>query len=86
VSAELATDVGTVVTVRELMQKIKAATEHMGAKNPHRELLFQCASAIFELEQRARGVERAYETLHKAAAEVLDAEEKAQRRVELVTL
>jgi hypothetical protein len=84
-SAELAKDM-PVVTVRDLMQQIKAATERMGVNNSHRSLLLQCASAIAELHGKLRESEHARATITKAANEVLEAEEKAQRRVELVTL
>lgn len=84
-SANLATDM-PVITVRELMQKLQAATERMSVTNPHRELMFQCGQAICELQKRARQSQQQLEALQKAAAAVLEQEEKAQRRVELVTL
>ena len=78
-SAEQATDI---ITLPGLMRDLKAATERMAVTNPHRKLMFDCASMLVDLDRLARDLNRQLEQVTKAAAAVLEAED--QRRVELV--
>jgi signal transduction protein with GAF and PtsI domain len=79
VSAEEAKDI---ITLAGLMKDLKAATERMAVTNPHRKLMFDCASMLVDLDRLARDLKRQLDKVTEAAAAVLEAEE--QRRVELV--